>query len=191
MLTFITGLILFVGIHSVSIVGPSFRDRVVERIGLRPWQGLFALASISGLVLLVSGYSDLRGQTAILYLLPRWVHVISSTLMIPVFPLLLAAYLPGGIKATVRHPMLVAVKLWAFAHLLANGALADVMLFGTILAWAVAVRISLKRRPIRAIATAPAGQWNDVIAVIGGLVIYGMMLNFGHALLIGMPLILR
>ena len=185
------GLLLFVGVHSISIVAPAWRDHVVERVGLRFWQGLFALLSISGLVLIVSGYSELRGQTAILYSLPRWVHLISSLLMLPVFPLLLAAYLPGGIKSTVKHPLLVAVKLWAFAHLLANGSVADMLLFGTLLAWAVAVRISLKRRPIRPIGTAPPGQWNDVIAVVGGLVLYGLMLNFGHAWLIGMPLVLR
>lgn len=185
------GLGLFVGVHSISVLAWRWRDRVVERIGLAPWQGIFALVSIAGLVLIVMGYSELRGRTEILYLLPRWVHVVSTTLMLPVFPLLLGAYLPGGIKAAARHPMLVAVKLWAFAHLLANGSLADVLLFGTVLAWAVAVRISLTRRPVRRIASAPPGQWNDVIAVVGGLVLYGLMLNGGHALLIGMPLVLR
>jgi uncharacterized membrane protein len=191
MTVFVLGLILFIGVHSVSIVAPAGRDRIVERIGLRPWQAIFALVSVASLVLIVTGYSGLRNQTAILYLLPRWVQVITSTLMIPVFPLVLATYFPGGIKAKLKHPMLVAVKLWAFAHLLANGSVADVLLFGSILAWAVAVRISLKRRPVRAITSAPPGPWNDVIAVVGGLAIYGLMLNGGHALLIGMPLVLR
>jgi uncharacterized membrane protein len=187
----LSGLVLFIGVHSISVVAWRWRDRVVERIGLAPWQGIFALISITGLVLIVTGYSELRGRTEILYLLPRWVHAVSTTLMLPVFPLLLGAYLPGGIKAATKHPMLVAVKLWAVAHLLANGSLADVLLFGTILTWAVAVRISLKRRPVRRIASAPQGQWNDVIAVVGGLVLYGFMLNGGHAWLIGMPLVLR
>jgi len=188
---FLTGLVLFIGVHSLSVVAPSWRDGVVERIGLRPWQGIFALFSLTGLVLIVVGYSELRGHTAILYAFPRWMNVITTTLMLPVFPLLLAAYLPGGIKAATRHPMLVAVKLWAFAHLLANGSVADVLLFGSVLVWAVAVRVSLKRRPVRRIATGPPGQWNDIIAVVGGLVIYGLMLNGGHTLLIGMPLVLR
>lgn len=187
----LSGLVLFIGVHSISVVAWRWRDRVVERMGLAPWQGVFALISITGLVLVVMGYSELRGRTEVLYLLPRWVHAVSTTLMLPVFPLLLGAYLPGGIKAATRHPMLVAVKLWAFAHLLANGSLADVLLFGTILAWAVAVRISLKRRPARRIASAPPGPWNDVIAVVGGLVLYGLMLNGGPAWLIGMPLVLR
>lgn len=188
---FISGLLLFIGAHSTSIVAPSWRDRVVERIGLRPWQGIYAVVSLLGLVLIVRGYSDLRNQTEFLYILPRWVHAISMTLMLPVFPLLLASYFPGGVKTVAKHPTLVAVKLWALAHLLANGSVADVLLFGSILAWAVVNRISLKARPGRTIATAQPGQWNDLIVVIGGLMLYSLMIQFGHRLLIGMPLVLR
>jgi uncharacterized membrane protein len=130
-----------------------------------------------------------RNQTALLYLLPRWVHAITTTLMLPVFPLLLAAYLPGAIRTATRHPLLIAVKLWALAHLLANGSLADVALFGSLLVWAVAERISLKRRLPRPVPTAPPGRWNDVIAIVGGLILYGFMLHGGHRLLIGMPLV--
>jgi uncharacterized membrane protein len=187
----ITGLVLFLGAHSVSIVAPGWRDRVVARIGLRPWQGIYAVVAIVGFVLIVRGYGDVRNQTPYLYVLPRWINAVTSTLMLPVFPLLLAAYLPGGLKTAARHPMLVAVKLWAFAHLLANGSVADVVLFGSVLAWAVADRISLKRRPPRKTPGAPPGPWNDVIAIVGGLFLYALMIEWGHALLIGMPLVLR
>lgn len=185
----LAGLVLFLGMHSISIVAPAWRHRVVERIGLVPWQGIYAVISLIGLILIVGGYGDLRNQTAILYQLPRWVHWISTILMVPVFPLLLAAYLPGGIRDAARHPMLIAVKLWAFAHLLANGSVADVILFGSVLAWAVADRISLKRRAPRDNPAFPPGPWNDVVVVVGGLVLYALMLNGGHQLLIGMPLV--
>lgn len=188
---FLSGLILFIGVHSISIVAPGWRDRTVDRIGLRVWQAIYATIALLGLILIIRGYADLRGLTANLYSLPRWVHGISMVLMLPVFPLLLAAYLPGMVKTAARHPMLVAVKLWAVAHLLANGTVVDVLLFGSILAWAVADRISLKRRPERKTPGGKPGQWNDLIVVIGGLMIYSLMIQFGHRLLIGMPLVVR
>ena len=187
----VTGLMLFLGVHSVSIVAPEWRDRSVARLGLRPWQGIYAAAALAGLVLIVMGYADARNQTAVVYASPRWMNAISATLMLPVFPLLLAAYLPGIIRTALKHPMLVAVKLWALAHLLVNGSAADVLLFGSILVWAAADRISLKRRPPRRVATAPAGRFNDLIAVVGGIAIYSVMLNGGHAWLVGVPLVLR
>jgi uncharacterized membrane protein len=110
-------------------------------------------------------------------------------LMLPVFPLLFATYLPGRIRAVMRHPMLAATKFWALAHLLANGSVADVVLFGSVLAWAVADRISLKRRPIRPAATLPAGRWNDLIAIVAGLAIYAGFFLGLHRWLVGMPLI--
>lgn len=187
----IAGLVLFLGAHSISVVVPSWRDRIVGRIGSRPWQGIYALISILGLILIIRGYADVRNQTPLLYVPPRWVNAITTTLMLPVFPLLLATFLPGGLKTAARHPTLVAVKLWAFAHLLANGSLADVVLFGSVLIWAVVDRSSLKRRPARTALAMPPGPWNDVIAVVGGLMIYALMLQWGHAWLIGMPLVLR
>ncbi len=109
--------------------------------------------------------------------------------MLPVFPLLFATYLPGRIRTAVKHPMLVATKTWALAHLLANGMLADVLLFGGFLAWAVADRISLKRRVVRPVAGAPPSPWNDAIAIVGGLALYGITLFWLHRVLIGVPLL--
>jgi uncharacterized membrane protein len=108
--------------------------------------------------------------------------------MLPVFVLLLAAYLPGRIKSAAKHPMLLATKLWATAHLLANGNLADVLLFGGFLAWAVADRISMKRRVARAVPGAPAGPLNDAIALVGGLALYGLFVMGAHGWLIGVNL---
>jgi uncharacterized membrane protein len=108
--------------------------------------------------------------------------------MLPVFPLLLAAYLPGRIKAAVKHPMLTATKAWALAHLLVNGTVADVLLFGAFLAWAVADRIAVGRRsaPRRTPGAPPSGV-NDVIAVIGGLALYVVFVVWAHQRFIGVP----
>src|SRR4029450_4009493 len=101
----------------------------------------------------------------ILYVPPLWIRDTMVMLMVFVFPILFAAYFPGLIRTALKHPMLVAVKLWATLHLLVNGSLADVVLFGSVLAWAVADRISLKRRPVRPTPTAPPWKWNDAIAI--------------------------
>ena len=181
----ILGLVLFLGIHSVSIVGSGWRDVQVARMGELPWKGLYAVLSIIGFVALVVGYGIARQSPVVLYSPPTWTRHLAALLMLPVFSLFLAAYLPGRIKTAAKHPMLVSVKLWAFAHLLANGTLADVLLFGGFLAWAVADRISLKRRPVRPVPGAPPRPVNDWIAVIGGLVLYGLFVGGLHKWLIG------
>jgi uncharacterized membrane protein len=181
----IVGLILFIGIHSVSIVNARWRDEVAARMGELRWQGLFALIAIAGFVLIVWGYGLARQAPVVVYVPPSWLRHLSMLLLVFVFPLLLAAYLPGRIQRVTRHPMLVATKLWAVAHLLANGTLADVLLFGTFLAWAVADRISLSRRIPRPVPAAPASRWNDLIAVVAGLGLYVAFVLGGHLWLIG------
>lgn len=181
----ILGLVLFLGIHSISIVAPQWRDAQAMRHGEMAWKGVYALVSIAGFVLLIYGFGIARQAPIVLYSPPRWTGHIALLLMLPVFPLLLAAYLPGRIKTAAKHPMLVAVKLWALAHLLANGTLADVLLFGGFLAWAVADRISLKHRPHRPVPSVPARPTNDLIALVGGLVIYGVFVTVLHQALIG------
>jgi uncharacterized membrane protein len=169
----VIGLVLFLGMHSASIFAPQWRDAMAARIGEWPWKGLYSVVSIAGFALIIMGYAASRELPVVLWVPPAWTRHLAALLMVPVFPLLLAAYLPGKIKATMKHPMLVAVKLWAVAHLLANGMLADLVLFGGLLAWAVADRISLKRRPARPMAlTAPATGFNDVLAIVGGLALY-------------------
>lgn len=187
----VLGLLLFLGAHSVSIVRPGWRDGMVAQVGLPAWKGGYALVSAVGLVLIVWGYGLAWQDPVFLYQPPLWLRHVTLLLMLFAFPLLLAAYLPGRIQAAVRHPMLAAVKLWAFAHLLANGTLADVLLFGAFLAWAVADRISLKRRPQRPVPSLPASALNDAIAVVGGLAVYAAFVLWLHAWLIGVPVVAR
>jgi uncharacterized membrane protein len=187
----ILGLVLFLGIHSVAMLSPALRARMIHRLGEPAWKGLYALVSLIGFVLICYGFGSARQSTVILYSPPLWLRHLALIVMLPVFPLLIAAYLPGRIKAAAKHPMLAAVKFWAFAHLLANGSLADVLLFGGFLAWAVADRISMKRRAApQVLRTAPAGPWNDVIAVVLGLAIYALLIGWAHLRLFGVaPLI--
>ena len=181
----ILGLILFLGIHSVSIVNARWRDGMAARMGEMRWQGLFALVAIAGFALIVWGYGLARQAPVLVYVPPPWLRHLSMLLLVFVFPLFLAAYLPGRIQRLTKHPMLVATKLWAVAHLLANGVLADVVLFGSFLAWAVADRVSLKRREPRPVPAAPASRWNDLIAVVAGLGLYVAFVFGAHLWLIG------
>jgi uncharacterized membrane protein len=185
MVYLILGLVLFLGIHSVEIVSPGLRANAIARMGERPWKALYALISIIGFILIVWGYGQARQDPILLYAPPIWMRHLSALIMLPVFPLLLAAYMPGRIKTALKHPMLAAVKFWALAHLLSNGMLADVLLFGSFLAWAVADRISFKRRVVRPIHTAPPSKMNDVIAVVAGLAIYVVFVLWLHLRLIG------
>ena len=181
----VLGLIIFLGVHSVSIVAPAWRDAMQARLGEGPWKGLYSVASVAGFALIVIGYGMARQQPVVLYAPPVWLRHLALLLLVPVFPLLLAAYLPGRIKSAARHPMLFAVKLWALAHLLANGNAADVLLFGGFLAWAVADRISLKHRAQRALPGAGPSPINDAMAVLGGLALYALFLVKAHVWLIG------
>lgn len=180
MVRLLAGMLVFLGVHSVSIVAPGWRERMAAAIGEGPWKGLYSIVSLVGLLLLIGGYAAARLEPVVLYVPPAWLRHVAGLVMLPVFPLLLAAYLPGRIKTATKHPMLVAVKAWALAHLLANGMLADLVLFGGFLAWAVADRISLKRRVPRPVPGAPPRAANDVIAVVGGLAIYAAMVMFLH-----------
>jgi len=188
MLVLLAGLVIFLGVHCVSIVAPGWRAAQVERRGEATWKGLYSIASAVGLVLIVVGYGMARSEPVVLYNPPAGMRHLALLLMLPVFPLLFAAYLPGRIRRAARHPMLLAVKLWALAHLLANGTLADVLLFGAFLAWAVADRISVKRRSPGEAHRAPAAPerpFNDAIALVAGLAVYGLFLAGGHRWLTG------
>jgi uncharacterized membrane protein len=186
---FILGLILFLGIHSISIVANPLRNALAARLGEWPWKGLYALISLVGFVLLVQGWAQVRLEPIVLWVPPTWTRHVTMLLMLPVFALLLAAYLPGRIKTATKHPMLIATKLWALSHLISHGQLHEVMLFGAFLAWAVADRISLKRRTPRATPALPGSALNDVIVVVAGLALYVAFVLKGHAWLIGIPLI--
>lgn len=189
MTTLVIGLVLLLGIHSVSIVSDGGRDRIVARIGLGAWRVLYSVASLVGLYLVIHGYALARAEPHVLYTPPYWLRHVALLLMLPVFPLFFAAYFKGHISDRMKHPMLVAVKLWATAHLLANGTLADVVLFGALLAWAVFDRISFKRRTPRPTPSAGRRPTNDAIAIVAGLLVYVMFVGGLHARLIGVPVL--
>ncbi|MBU7575143.1 MAG: NnrU family protein [Hydrogenophaga sp.] len=185
----IVGLVLFLGVHSVSIVSPQGRHALAGRMGEGGYKGAYALVSFVGLALIVWGYSLARQAPVLLYTPPTGLRHLALLLMLPVFVLLFAAYLPGRIQRVAKHPMLLAVKCWALAHLLANGTLADVLLFGGFLAWAVADRISVKRRAaaglLRSPPALPGSTANDAIALVGGLAVYLLFVYWAHAWLFG------
>ncbi|MGD2136735.1 MAG: NnrU family protein [Gammaproteobacteria bacterium] len=185
----IAGLVIFLGVHSISIFNDSWRNRMTARLGEWPWKIVYGIAALIGLVLIVRGYGLARLDPIVLYSPPQWLRQLAMVLLLPVFPLLFAAYLPGRIRNTARHPMLAATKLWAVAHLLANGSVADLLLFGGFLAWAVADRISLRHRIPRPVPAMPPSPANDLLAVILGLALYAAFLLWLHARLIGVPLI--
>lgn len=186
MLLFIAGLIVFLGVHCVAIVAPAWREAQIARRGEMAWKGIYSVISIIGFALLVYGYGIARQSPVVLYSPPTAFRHIALVLMLPVFPLLFAAYLPGRIKTAARHPMLLATKIWATAHLLANGTLVDVLLFGGFLLWAVLDRISTKRRIVpRVVPGAPPSRYNDAIALVGGLALYAAFVMGVHRWLIG------
>lgn len=186
MTALIAGLVLFLGVHSVAIFAPRWREAQMARWGEPVWKGAYSVLSLVGFLLLLHGYGLARLNPVVLWEPPKMLRHIALLLMVPAFPLFLSTYLPGRISAAVKHPTLLAVKIWATAHLLANGTLNDVLLFGAFLVWAIADRIAAKRRVVqRKIPGAPPTRSNDVIAVVAGLVLYVVFLLWGHRWLIG------
>ncbi len=188
MLVLILGLVLFLGIHSTRIVAPDMRARLISAYGDNAWKGVYSVIAIVGVVLIAWGYGMARADPIVVWQPPVWTRHLTMLLMLPVFVMVAAAYMPGRIQTALKHPMLVGVKLWAAAHLLSNGTLADIVLFGGFLAWAVADRISLKRRPA---AQGPAvmrpGPAGDAAAIIVGLAVYLLFVFYLHEALFGVP----
>ena len=158
---------------------------MVKRIGEWPWKGIYSLVSIFGFILIVWGYGVTRHDSALVYSPPLWLRHFSLLLLLPACILLVGAYFPGRIKAVTKHPMLLSTKLWAVAHLLSNGSLVNVILFGSFLSWAIWDRISLENRQSRPIPAAPYSKNNDMIACVVGIVLYITFVFWLHELLIG------
>jgi uncharacterized membrane protein len=188
----ILGLVIFLGTHSFSMARGS-RAALIAKIGEGPYKGLYSLVSLGGIVLIVIGYGQYRAGGYIpVWDPPVWTRHLALLLVWIAFILFYAAYAPGHIKARLKHPMLAGVKIWAFAHLLANGDLGSILLFGSILVWAVLARISVKRRDVAAQhggTAAPAGWRNDVLAVVVGTAIYLAFVFWLHPWLIGVPVL--
>jgi uncharacterized membrane protein len=183
----IIGIVVFLGIHLLP-ASPKFREGVAGSLGETGYKAVFSILSIASFALLVWGFA--KAPVIQAWVPPPWTRWVAIVLMLPAFIFLVAAYVPGQIKARLKHPFLVSIKTWALAHLIANGDLASILLFGSFLAYAVYDRITLKGRKERAImAGAPAGPWNDAIAVVLGVVLYLVFLVWLHPLLIGRPVL--
>lgn len=187
MTSLLFGLALFLGIHSVRIVGDDFRTRQVRRFGLAGWKSIYAVVALAGFALLVLGYGLARQAPVPLWTPPVWTRHLAALLTLPAFVLAVAAYVPGTrIRQRIGHPLLLGTKLWATAHLLANGNLADVVLFGSILAWAVACFVVSRRRDRAQGVTYPAlGASRDAIAVAVGIAAWAAFAFHFHQQLIG------
>lgn len=183
----VLGVVLFLGVHSLRVFADDWRGSLIARRGEGAYKGLYSLASIAGFALIVWGYGLARTAPVDLWMPPVWTRHLSALLTIPAFVLLAAAYVPGTrIKAAVGHPMVLGVKVWAFAHLIANGRLADVVLFGGFLAWAVVLYIASRRRDRRTGTRYVAGPASrDMIAIAAGLAAWAAFAFWLHGVLIG------
>ncbi len=185
----VAGLIIFFAVHAISIINEPWRDRMVAKMGEGPWKGIYSVVAAIGFLLIVWGYGLARQESAVIYFSAPWLMHLSMLLLIPVFPLLLATYFPGRIRTFARHPMLIATILWAFAHLLVNGRLTDVLLFGSFLVWSGLDLFSMRQRVQRPVPSAPASRFNDLISLVLGLALYSMFVVWLHSMLIGVPLV--
>jgi len=187
MLVLILGLAIFLAPHSVRIAGEGFRRRMVARMGEGPWKALYSLLSLAGLILIVWGYGLSRLDPVVLWEPPIWTRHIAVLLMLLAFILFAAFLVPAGrIKARLGHPMILSVKVWALAHLIANGTLADLTLFGSLLVWAIADFAASRRRDRAEGVVRIAGpSRNDALAVGIGVLIWGAFVWRVHQWLIG------
>jgi uncharacterized membrane protein len=183
----VIGLLLFLGAHSVRIFADGWRTQVMAQRGAGAWKGLYTVVSLAGFALLVWGFGQARQQPVVLWVAPVALRHVAALLVLFAFILLVAAYVPGnGIKARVHHPMILSVKVWALAHLLVAGRLADVVLFGAFLVWAVLDFRSARQRDRAAGTTYPAGTLGGTLTATAiGVVAWAAMAFWGHAWLIG------
>jgi uncharacterized membrane protein len=184
----IAGLALFLGAH-VFVTRRDQRGQVIARWGEGPYKLGFSLVSALGLALIVYGFARYRATGWIdVWSAPSWTRHVAVALMLPAVVFVVAAYVPGHIKRALKHPMLAGVKLWALAHLIANGDLGSIILFGSVLAWAVYDRVSLKHRTDPGAPPIPMGGWrNDAIAVVVGVLVYLALGFLFHPIVIGVP----
>ncbi|MFG1400999.1 NnrU family protein [Xanthobacter sediminis] len=186
MMVMVLGLIVFIGIHVVASLR-ELRAKLIGAIGEAAYKGLFSLLAAGGLALTVYGFALWRAAgPAMVWEPPLALRHVTLLLMLLACICAVAAYVPSHLRTRLKHPLLVAVKTWAVAHLLANGDAASMMLFGAVLAWAVYDRIALRRRgaPVPA---SPAGWAGDALAVVAGVVLYALLAFLFHPYVIGVP----
>lgn len=187
MVILILGLVIFLGVHSTRIFADDWRTATMGRIGEKAWKGGYTLLSILGFVLIVWGFSLARQQPLQLWMPPRGMRHLAALLTLVAFVLLAATYVPrNAIKARLHHPMVLSVKVWALAHLLANGNLAHVVLFGAFLVWAALSFRAARARDSAAGTVYPAGTATGTLAtVVVGIAAWAVFAFWAHGLLIG------
>jgi uncharacterized membrane protein len=190
LLVMILGLVLFLGVHVIT-TQRALRARMIVSMGEGGYKIGYALVSLAGLALIVWGFADYRATGWVdVWYPPTWMKHLTVALMLPAVILVVASYIRGRIYTTLKHPMLAGVKLWAAAHLIANGDLGSIILFGSFLGWAVFDRISLKHRADSGAPPIPVGgSGNDLIAVAVGIVAYLALAFAFHPVVIGVPVI--
>ena len=187
MAVLILGLVVFLGVHSTRIVADGWRSATIARIGEKPWKGLYTLASVAGFALILWGFSLARRDPVYLWQSPMGMRHLAGLLMLIAFVLLVSTYVPrNAIKAKLHHPMVLSVKVWALAHLLANGNLADVVLFGTFLVWAVfSFRAARQRDRAAGTLYPPGTAAATAIAVAVGVAVWVVFAFWAHGWLFG------
>jgi len=188
----ILGLAMFIGTHVITTRRET-RARLIGRFGEGPYKIAYSVASIVGVLLIAWGFGLYRAAGYIpVWNPPAWTRHIAALLVLVAVICVVAAYSPGRIKTALKHPMLVGVKLWAFAHLISNGDLGSIILFGAILGWAVSDRISLKRRTDIGGPPIPVGGiGRDVAAVVIGTLVYLALGFWFHPYVVGVPAFAR
>lgn len=183
----ILGLVIFLGVHSTRVFADAWRARTIQRIGPMPWKGLYSLASIAGFVILVIGFRHARQESLVLYVTPAWMKHVTALLMMVAMILFVAAYTPKNwFRAKFHHPQVLSVKTWAFAHLLAVGVLADVVLFGAFLVWGVVVFVASRRRDrVNNTVYPPGNAVGTTLTVALGLIAWSVFALLLHGPLIG------
>jgi uncharacterized membrane protein len=183
----IIGLLLFLGAHSVRVFADGWRGRFIAEHGAGAWKGLYAGVSVVGLALIVWGYGAARQQPVLLWIPPLWARHLAALLTLLAFVSIVAAYVPGNaIKARLHHPMVLGVKVWALAHLLANGTLAALLLFGGFLLWAVlSFRAARSRDRLAGVVYPPGRVGPTVVTVVVGMAAWALFAFWAHGVLIG------
>ena len=181
------GLLLFLGVHSLRIFADDWRSMQIARWGKHAWRAGYALLAAGGFALIVWGYAQVHSQPLLLWHPPLWLRHVAVLLTMLAFVLFAAAHVPGNaIKARLGHPMVVGIKTWALAHLLANGSLAALLLFASFLLWAVLDFASLRRRDRAAGSkTLPGIRVRTLLVVLGGLLVWALFAFVLHGWLIG------
>lgn len=182
------GMVVFFGAHLVRVVAPGYRKRMIAKLGPLGWKGIYSLVSLFGFVLILMGYAETRWVSPMLWgPAPGWAKMVVALAMLPVLVVFIAAYLPGRLRTGLRHPMMLATVAWAALHLVVNGRVADLVLFGGFLAWSLVVLSASLCRPWTPPARTPSLAWDGAAVAAGAAAWWWLSFGGGHLLLFGMP----